>query len=182
MWKDVIGYEGIYKVSDDGEVKRISYNDCKRKKKLKHERLLAQRTDKDGYKKVSLYDSERVYIKNKFVHRLVAEAFLEMINGKNQVNHKNGIKSDNRVDNLEWVNQSENRIHCLKYLSPQLRNNKLSRPVIQFDMDGKQIGEFPSAKEAERQTGVWQSGISKVCNKTRISAGGFHWEYKSVNR
>src|SRR5574344_2029156 len=106
MWKDIIGYEKIYQISDKGEVKRISYKDCKYKNNLNNEIFLKQATDKDGYKKVSLYNSETNKVKNKFVHRLVAERFLNKDESKNKVNHKNGIKNDNRLENLEWVNQS----------------------------------------------------------------------------
>lgn len=180
MWKDIIGYEKIYQVSDKGEVKRISYKDCKYKNNLNNEIFLKQATDKDGYKKVSLYNSETNKVKNKFVHRLVAESFLNKDNNKNQVNHKNGIKNDNRLENLEWVNQSENRIHCLKYLNPKLRNNKLSKPVIQLDMNNNYINDYPSSKEAQRQTGIQQSNINQVCNnEKRKSAGGYKWKYKN---
>jgi len=180
MWRDVVGYEGIYQVSNTGEVRRISYNDCKKRMKLKEPRLISKRLDKDGYYKVSLYDSERVYIKNKFIHRLVAEAFLNKNINCNQVNHINGFKNDNNVENLEWVNQSQNRRHCLTHLNPKLKNNKLSKPVIQYTIDNKYVNEYPSAKEAQRQTGIQQANISQVCNsKKRIQAGGFKWEYKN---
>lgn len=180
MWKDVVGYEGIYQVSSFGEIKRISYNDCKNKRNLKTHKIISKQLDKDGYVKVSLYDSKRCYIKNKFVHRLVAEAFLNKIDKRNQVNHINGIKSDNYFKNLEWVSQSGNRKHCLEFLNPKLRNNKLSKPVVQYDMNNNYITEFPSAKEAQRQTGIQQANISQVCRGIkRNHAGGFKWKYKN---
>ena len=175
MWKDIKGYEGIYRVSDTGVVQRISYIGCsQRKHKLPY--TIAYMTDKDGYKKVPLYKDKKV--KNFFVHRLVATAFIPNPENKSQVNHKDGAKDNNNVDNLEWVTQSENRRHCLEHLNPHLRNNKLSKVVYQFDLSGKLIAIYPSTKEAHRVTGIPQGSIAKVARGEGFTCHGFIWKYE----
>lgn len=106
IWKDIIGYEGLYQVSNLGRIfspKRRGSPGCIRK----------FHTNEDGYCKVGL----RVNWKErKFsVHRLVAEAFIPNLKNKLEINHKNGVKADNHVDNLEWVTSSENAIHAYKF-------------------------------------------------------------------
>jgi DNA-binding transcriptional regulator YiaG len=103
IWKDIQGYEGNYKVSSLGRVKSIKKNKIT---------LLKFRNNGKGYNVSALYlNGSRKDLK---VHRLVALSFLDNPKNKSQVNHKNGIKSDNRLINLEWCNQSENTIHSYK--------------------------------------------------------------------
>ena len=177
-WKDIIGFEGIYQISDLGRVRRISYPDLGNKGKYKLPYYLKPRKDKDGYLKYTLCNKE--IIKNSFSHRLVALNFTENPLNKKEVNHINGLKYDNRVENLEWVTQSENRRHCLKYLNPKLRNNKLSKKTYQYDLQMNLITVFPSAKEAGRQTGIQQTNISECCRGLRKQVGGFIWSYVNV--
>ena len=102
-WKYIVGYEGVYQVSKSGEVRRW--------KKYKNKwSLLSPYSDKSGYLKVKLI----VKYKSKcfFVHRLVGAAFIENPYNKREINHRNGVKSDNRVENLEWSTRSENMKHA----------------------------------------------------------------------
>ena len=171
MYKDIKGYEGIYQVSENGVVIRIGYNpNEQKKKKIPYE--LNQAIDKDGYRKVSLYKDGK--IKNFFVHRLVAIAFIDNPENKSQINHINGVKNDNNVHNLEWVTQSENRKHCLEFLNPKLRNNKLSTPVYQYSLEGELLAIYPSAKEVQRSIGYWQTKVSKAIRENKIYKG-FIW-------
>ena len=100
-WLDVVGYEGLYKVSNYGRVKSFQGRD---------ERLLTIDTNNANYAKVLLSKDGRG--KTLLVHRLVATAFIPNSNNKPQVNHKNGNKLDNRVENLEWSTCSENTQHA----------------------------------------------------------------------
>lgn len=103
-WKPVKDYEGIYEVSNQGDVKRVLAS-----KGAKANRILKPAIGKNGYHGVIL-SAENVK-SMRYVHRLVAEAFLEQFDGQTQVNHKNMSKLDNGVENLEWVSPSENQYH-----------------------------------------------------------------------
>jgi hypothetical protein len=119
VWKTIKGFKD-YEVSNLGNVKSLS-NEFTRK-----ERLLKKGTIKNGYNIVVLINDKNK--KTKYVHRLVAEAFLE--NAKNNlcVNHINGVKNDNRVENLEWLSYSENSIHAFKNnLQPKGQDRKQSK-------------------------------------------------------
>ena len=110
IWKDVVGYEGMYQVSDRGRARRISKGPG-----TYPGRLLKPYTDAYGYLRVDLRCNGKR--KNATVHRLVAEAFLGPApSPKHEVNHKNGDRVDNRVENLEWVTRSENLTHAFRVL------------------------------------------------------------------
>ncbi len=114
------------------------------------------------------------------IHRLVALAFILNPEKKPQVNHKNGIKIDNRVDNLEWATASENQQHAndtgLRVNAKGMENYR-SIPVSQFTLDGVFVRNWAAAKEAQREAGFRQGNIS-LCVKGKIkSAGGFVWKF-----
>lgn len=115
IWKDVKGFEGFYEISSLGRIKRLMSftKHPKGSKKLVKERVL-KICNSNGYGIVMLtIDNSR---KNKLIHRLVAEAFIENPENKNHVNHINGIKNDNRVENLEWNTAKENENHKVHVL------------------------------------------------------------------
>jgi hypothetical protein len=106
IWKDVIGYEGLYRVSNLGRVMRVAGGPGARAG-----RILKPSQRNNRYLAVSLYRHGKQ--RGAHVHRLVAETFLGPApSPKHQVNHKNGIKTDNRVENLEWVTGTENEAHA----------------------------------------------------------------------
>lgn len=158
-WKDIKGYEGRYRVSSLGNV-----FSCSRK------RLLSVQTYK-GYKRAPLYDG--VKIKQCFVHRLVAEAFLPNPDNLPEVNHKDEIKTNNCVENLEWCTRKYNNNYGTRSMKV---SKKKSMPVLQLK-NGVVIKEWKSGDEAARVLGIWEQNIVK-CLKGKIKhCGGYEWKY-----
>ena len=117
IWKDIYGYENKYQISNKGNVKSL----CLYVKtvKVNREKLLKFFLDIRGYQIVTL--SKNSKLKHFRIHKLVAEAFINNINNKPYINHKDGIKTNNRIGNLEWVTQSENEKHAFRI---GLKNHK----------------------------------------------------------
>ncbi len=179
-WKDVKDYEGVYQVSDTGKVRRVG--ECRNQHtSWKSKNVLSPGDNGSGYLKVNLSKNNKV--KMFYVHRLVGKAFLpKPEEGRNQINHKDGDKSNNCVNNLEWMNNSENNKHSYDNLDRKtLKNNpKVSKPVIKLDKEGNILEKYPSVREASRQTGVSSGGISAVCRDKRKTAGGYKWQFQKV--
>lgn len=185
IWRNVVGYEGLYQVSNFGRVKSLVRVD--RFGRRVPERILKPAKDKDGYLLVALWKDGKG--KTSKVHRLVAEAFpdlvdwIEKVKGKPfeelVVNHKDQNKQNNHVSNLEWCDGPYNREYgdARERAAKTKTNGKCSKCVAQKTKDGKLVREWPSIAEVHRQTG-WSSGtISKCCTGKRNSAYGFQWSY-----
>lgn len=167
-WRDAVGYNGLYQVSNMGRVKSLNYNHTKQ------EKILKQGKDKDGYLKVCLFkEGKRKYFT---VHRLVANAFLENPNNFRCVNHKDENPSNNYVDNLEWcdVKYNTNYGTC-----QQRRAEKLSRQVYQYSLDGTLISIWKSVNETSRN-GYNFRNVSACCRGERKSHKGFKWSYTEI--
>lgn len=166
-WKMVKGYEGLYEVSSWGRVRSLPRNGTG-----KYIKVLALSNDKDGYKIITL--QKKGEGKTKKVHRLVADAFIPNPENKTQVNHKNGIKSDNNIKNLEWASCEENNRHRCSVLGYKgtPHHCKLVRSI-------ENDKTYASLHEAERITGVKRQNISNAIHQRRRTktAGGLHWEY-----
>ena len=175
-WRDIDGYEGYYQVSNGGQVRSLprSIMQGKRQVNLKG-RLLKQCSDANGYQIVVL--SKGGVHKSCRAHRLVAETFIPNIDGKIEVNHINGNKKDNRVENLEWNTRKENIIHSHKNGLAKLPPAQDRRKVLQLSQDGNLIKAFESIKIAGKSTRIDASDICNCCRGNRKTAGGYVWKY-----
>ena len=181
IWKDIEGYEGIYQVSNLGRVRSLDRTYILKNGRQQSAKgcIMSQFDTKDGYKSVRLRTSESR--KTFRVHRLVAMAFIENPHNLPIINHKDENKINNCVDNLEWCNQEYNVCYgsSLQRLSVTHKNHpNLSKPIEQYTMDGLFIKSYPSAAEAERQTGIYAVNISMCCRGKYSQSGGYKWKYK----
>ena len=175
QWKDVLGYEGIYEVSDFGRIRRkngkvktgIRNNEFRNIKG----KVLKQNLKRNGYLTVDLSKEHKV--KTISVHRIVAIAFIEPVEGKLQVNHKNGNKLDNRVENLEWV--TSNKTGLQKGNSKKIKCEQLN---MVFD------GSYAAAEYINNKYFKNSKQIVTIANKIRCCANGyqkiaygFTWNY-----
>lgn len=174
-WKSIIGFEGLYEVSNLGRVRSLwdGRHQTHRTKILKPIKM------NSGYLCVGLHKNGEE--KKFLVHRLVAEAFIPNPLNKPQVNHKTEDKTQNSVDCLEWCTNEYNQNYGTRnerVSKARINNSKISKPVLQLTKNGELVAEYPSTREAERQTVIDPSSISKCCNGKQNSAGGYVWKYK----
>ena len=170
IWKDVVGYEGLYQVSNQGRVKSLERKD--RFGRIVKGRTLKPGVKNSGYLFVGLYAGGKK--KMFFVHRLVCQAFHENPYSKPQVNHLNEDKTDNRACNLEWATAKENLNHGTHN---ERMVKTLSKPICQYTLDEKIVKTWASLTEVKRKTGFSQGNISEVANGNRKTAYGFIWKY-----
>lgn len=171
IWKPIKGYEGLYEVSNLGNVMSLNY--CGREEK----RLLRQIESRYGYLKVNLYKNRKM--KTYLVHRLVAETFLPNLFNEPCINHKSEIKTDNRVENLEWCTVSYNNKYGtrIQRVSEKRINGKQSKPILQLTKTGKLVKEWISIMETKRN-GFSSWAVSDCCLGKREHYKGFIWKYK----
>ena len=185
-WIDIEGYEGLYQVSNMGRLKSLNFH------RSGKEGLMKPKKDKDrgGYLLVNLYKDGKM--KTHKVHRLVANAFIDNPDNLPQVNHRNEIKTDNRVENLEFIDASGNinwgtrtkratktnkENGCFDKLK-KINKDRLSKQVEQLDKNTNNLIKiWFSARQVQREKGFNQSSISKCCNGKLKSCGGFKWQY-----
>ena len=151
--KDIKNYEGLYAVTEDGKVWSYRRN-----------KYLAPAQNNSGYLYVDLSlkgKQERLYL-----HRIVAETYLDNPLNLPCVNHKNEIKTDNRLENLEFCTYSYNNSYGTKL-------DNVSKEVYCVELDRS----FKSTREAARQLNTYNNHICDVCNGKRKTAEGYHWRY-----
>lgn len=154
QWKDIADFDN-YEVSDLGRV---------RNKKTK--KILKPRNYPNGYVYFTLYkDGDYITQYNRMGHRLVAETFIPNPNNYPEVNHKDEIKENNNVENLEWISHQDN----IDY--------SLAKPVGQYDLGGNLIKIWKSAAETERTLGYPGSNIAACCRGKYKQSHGFIWKY-----
>lgn len=165
-------YEGIYEISNYGRVKSLSRLIKNSNNRITKEKILKATYDKDKYLSIGL--SKEGKTKTFKVHRLVAEAFIPNKENKRTVNHINGNKEDNRVDNLEWSTDREQMVHCKEVLgwNPHHTKNRKRRKIMRSD--GK---IYNSIKEAGIENNLFPSNITMCCQGKVKTIGGYSWEY-----
>lgn len=185
-WKPIVGYEGIYSVSDKGNVrsdKRTVYKPDRsgnikpfnyKEKQLKlYKKIYKKKGCSPRYEISLCKDGKR---KGKFVHRLVAEAFIPNPKNLETVNHKDGNPLNNNVDNLEWLSNADNIRHAF--------NSGLMtflKPVIKLHPNTlEELEEYPSETAACRAHGMRDDKIRRAIQRNGTSAG-YKWKYKDVS-
>lgn len=172
IWKDIPNYEGLYQVSNLGRIKSLGrkvnwefYNKpCARNHS---ERIINAEVAKNGYKRVSLCKRGKRTRYN--LHRIIAKAFIPNPDNLPTINHKNGIRTDNRLENLEWVSYRDNNLHAWRVLHKKSYNAKAVRC--------KETGEvFPTITEASSKYGKTKESLWN-CLKKQGTFCGLHWEF-----
>ena len=176
IWKDVVGFEGLYEVSNFGKVHSL-------RKNVPKEKMLTP-FNNDGYLRVTLRVNEKSH--NMLVHRMVATAFIENPEGKECVNHIDGNKKNNCVSNLEWATKSENTRHAIRLgLRPLVCERKVKRGaenpnskiVAQIGVDGDVIRVWPCAAVAAETLSFDINCIRRTAAGYKKSYRGFLWKY-----
>ena len=181
IWKPIPGYEGRYEVSSHGRVRRCyrvaiekgSFSETKRK--VYPEQLIRPHTNNQGYYVIGLQgadNKQHTYI----LHRLVALAFIPNPQHLPQINHKDEVRTNNHVENLEWCTSKYN-MHYNGRIERFAKSNR--KPVGKFDDAGNLLATFPCAKDAAVEAGLCESAILKCCQgqKWYGHAGGYVYKY-----
>lgn len=161
IWKDIPNYEGLYKISNLGDIMSI-----------RRKRLIKSDKRKDGYIQVHLTKNKKM--KNFLLHRLVAITFIENPNNYEFINHIDGNKENNSLNNLEWCDRSYNILHA--YNNELIKKRK---KVEQYDKNNNLLNIYTSIMEASKKTNIDRAHISACCKgkKKYKSAGGYIWRY-----
>lgn len=158
-WRDLKGHEQ-YLVSSCGRIKN-----------KKTGRIYVGSVNNRGYVRFDLCENGKRFVVA--AHRVVAEAFLPTSPGRDYVNHKDGDKTNNNIDNLEWCTPKENSVHAYTILGRQANNKKAVKCLDTGIV-------YESAMDAERKTGIKNTNINRCCTGQRKSANGQKWEYAAL--
>lgn len=185
IWKDIPGYEGLYKISSLGKLKRCNktYFCGNNTKRVLEEREIIGDKDSFGHVRVTLYKNGTK--KRIFLHRLIAESFIPNSENKPEIDHINAIPDDNRVENLRWVTHQENLNNpiTLKRKSSAAMGNHMLGKIGKLHHNSKKClcietgNVYYGTSEASRKTGLNQICISACCIGKRKTTGGYHWKF-----
>lgn len=195
VWKDIEGYEGLYQVSNLGNVKSLDRTQIQKRGDLYYNRkykgqIIKPHLTHKGYCAIGVTKNNKH--KNFSVHRLVAKAFIPNPENKPEVNHIDGNKQNNMVNNLEWCTRSENLKHAynskLKICTKKHRETakyqckkNFNKKILQYDLNGDFIKEWNSITEASNFYNISISCISQCCQGITKSAYKYIWRYKTPN-
>ena len=172
IWKEIPSMP-YYLASNLGRIKSLrtfKYSHIKKKPiEVFREKILKQSKDGKGYLRINtLYGTKKV-------HRLIAETFLNNPNNYPQINHKNGKKDDNRLENLEYCNNSQNQLHAYKNGLQKRVHLSRRKKVYQYDLNNVFLNEYESISIAKEKTNI--SHIGSCCRGERKTAGGYVWKF-----
>lgn len=171
IWKDIEEYEGLYQISNLGRVRSLNHFRENRQGGYEQKGRIRKIYNSKTYSYIRL--SKNGKTKTYTIHKLVANVFLEKVKGKKYINHIDGNKHNNKINNLEWCTSSENQKHAL---TTGLRNkNARAIKIMQCTIEGKTIKIWESLMEASRKTGIKEGAISNCINQKGKTAGGYKW-------
>lgn len=195
VWKDVVGGEGLYQVSNMGRIKRLAGHGYG---KRHIDRIMKQQVNKRPYHPPHLRMILNGVMKNTTVHRIVAKAFIPNPQNLPQIDHIDTDFYNNKVENLRWCSSFDNsnnpltRMHIRQaveqvkkrpdYIEKQRYNMPHSKQVEQYDLSGVYIASFRTLSEASRNTGCTISNISRCCHGQQIQTKGYIWKFKNINQ
>lgn len=188
IWKDIKGYEGLYQISSFGNVKSLDrYIINKNGDKQYFPGKYLTQGISDSYLKVTLSKNNKQ--RTFRVHILVARTFIPNPENKPEVNHIDGNKKNNKVNNLEWNTRSENELHAYrnglakpsnkqKQAVAKYAKENYSKKVVQYSLNGEFIKEWNSMHDVWRELGIRPSYICRCCKGLRNQTYGYIWKYK----
>jgi len=172
-WKDIQGYKGHYQVSNLGRVKSLARYKGKNNTRYFGEDIILKCDTSTGYNHINLWkDGKVTNIKNAI---LTVKAFIPNLYNKPCINHKDGIKLNDNITNLEWCTYKENNQHAWR--TGLSNSDSTDKEVIMFSLSGKKLSTFRSSHEASRQSNINRGNITSCCLGNRKTAGGFKWVF-----
>lgn len=180
IWKDIKDYEGSYQCSSFGRVRSLDryIEERSGKKQFRKGQIIKARLNKNGYLQLALNKNSKR--KMKYVHILIAETFLENHEKLETVNHKDGNKLNNNVDNLEWSSYSDNNQHAYDELHrPATREGASPKPVYIIDTYNNNIIQFDSIRETVDNIGLSHTQINRYIHSDKKWKGRYIFETDS---
>lgn len=178
IWKDIPGYEGLYQASNLGKIKSMP----RKGTHSQEEYILKEKKRRKGYHEIAL--TKECKTKHYFVHRLIAMTFIPNPLNLPQIDHIDDNKSNNCVNNLQWITNADNMAKAWRTGARTIektykrgKDNKISKSVMQYDLEGNFIKQWYCIKDIERELKFHSGNICCCCRHKRPTAYGFKWEY-----